>query len=220
MDITSAIKSIARQGLEIYLRVCTVDEVYEDSRTIDCTPIDEGAPILGVNIQADQSMEVGVVSFPAKGSDVLVGFINPAVAVVLLTTEITKSVVTIGNSEITVEHNAVSLVTEKVTANITADSLKLNVDGSKLEMGGGNIKWNEGKQSIVNAEILQKQLNVMSKRIDEIIKAFQTSGVAPMDGGATFKAGLISSTTKLLVPGEKEDFNNIIDDKIKHGDKQ
>lgn len=216
MDITSAIKSIARQGLEIYLRVCTVDEVYEDSRTIDCTPIDEGAPILGVNLQADQSQEVGVVSFPAKGSDVLVGFINPAVAVVLLATEITKSVVTIGNSEITIEDNAVSLVTEKVTANITADSLKLDVDGSKLEMGGGNIKWNEGDFSAVNAEILKEQLDVMTARIDGIINAFGSAGVAPMDGGATFKSNLQLATATLT----KEDFSKILDKQIKHGKKQ
>lgn len=214
MDIASAIKAIARQGLEIYLRVCTVDKVYDETRTIDCTPIDEGAPILGVNLQADQSMEVGVVSFPAEGSDVLVGFINPAVAAVLLTTEITKSVITIGNTEITVEDNAVSLVTESVKAEISADTLKLDVSGTTLEMDGNNSVWNGGSETTANATDLKKQLTTMSGRIDQIIQAIQSAAVAPMDGGATFKANLAATLSPLL--GNKEDFSNMIDDKIKH----
>lgn len=212
MDIASAIKAIARQGLEIYLRVCTVDKVDDKKRTVDCTPIDEGAPILGVNLQADQSQNIGVVSFPAEGSDVLVGFINPAVAVVLLTTEITKSVVTIGNTEITVENNAVSLVTEKVSANISADTLKLDVDGTTLEMNGDRSVWNGGSETTANATDLKKQLTTMSARIDSIINALSSSAVAPQDGGATYKTNIATALSGLT----KEDFSGMIDDKIKH----
>lgn len=212
MNISTAIKNIARQGLEIYLRVCTVDEVYEDTRTINCTPIDEGAPILGVNLQADQSLKIGVVSFPAKGSDVLVGFINPAVAVVLLTTEITKSIVTIGGTEITVEDNAVSLVTEKVIADISADSLKLDIDGTTLEMNGDKSVWNGGSETTANATDLKKQLTTMSGRIDSIINALSSSPTAPQDGGSTYKGAIATALSSLT----KEDFSGMIDDKIKH----
>lgn len=212
MNISSAIKNIARQGLEIYLRVCTVDEVNEDARTVDCTPIDEGAPILGVNLQADQNLEIGVVSFPAKGSDVVVGFINPAVAVVLLTTEITKSVITIGNSEITVEDNAVSLVTEKVKADISADSLKFDIDGTTLEMDGSVSVWNGGSETTANATDLKKQLTTMSTRIDKIINALTSSGVMANDGGAMYKTNITTALSNL----KKENFSGMIDDKIKH----
>ena len=213
MNISTAIKNIARQGLEIYLRVCTVDEVNEDTRTIDCTPIDEGAPILGVNLQADQNLKFGVVSFPAKGSDVLVGFINPAVAVVLLTTEITKSIVTIGSTEITVEDNAVSLVTEKVKADISADSLKLDIDGTTLEMNGDKSVWNGGSETTANATDLKKQLTTMSGRIDTIIDALKNSKPVAQDGGAAYQTGIV---TVLSTIKDKEDFSGMIDDKIKH----
>lgn len=66
MDIRSSIRQLALSGTEMYLRVCTVDEVDEDARTIDCTPIDEGAPLVGVNLQADQNGTVGLVRFPER----------------------------------------------------------------------------------------------------------------------------------------------------------
>ena len=196
----------------MYLCVCTVDAVDEKARSIDCTPINEGAQLLGVNLQADQSGEVGVVSFPAVGSDVVVGFITPAVAVVVLATELTKSVLTIGNTEITVEDNAVSLVTEKVKATLSANTLRLDVDGTTLEMDGDKSVWNGGSETTANATNLQQELTKMSGRIDAIIHAITTSAVAPMDGGATYKTNMTSFVSAL----QKEDFSNMIDDKIKH----
>ena len=74
MDIRNAIRLMAQNGTEMYNKICVVDSVDEDMRTIECTPIDEGAPLLGVNLQANQEQEDGVVSFPAVGSYVLVGF--------------------------------------------------------------------------------------------------------------------------------------------------
>jgi len=97
MDIRNAIRQLALSGTEMYLTVCTVDAVDEKARTIDCTPLNEGAQLLGVNLQADQSGEIGLVSFPAVGSYVVVGFLSPAVAVVVLTTELTKASLTIAN---------------------------------------------------------------------------------------------------------------------------
>lgn len=212
MNIRNAIKQLALSGTEMYLTVCTVDSVDEEKRTIECTPIDEGAQLLGVNLQADQSQTVGVVSFPAVGSDVLVGFINPAVAVVLLTTEITKSVLTIGGTEITVEDNVVSIVTEKGSVNMSGDTLKLDIDGTTLEMDGDKSVWNGGSETTANATELKKQLTTMSARIDGIINAIKSSAVAPQDGGATYKSNMSTIVSAL----QKEDFSNMIDDKIKH----
>ena len=212
MSIRSAIKQLALAGTEMYLTVCTVDSVDEEKRTIECTPIDEGAQLLGVNLQADQSQEIGVVSFPAVGSDVLVGFINPAVAVVLLTTEITKTILTIGNTEITVEDNVVSIVTEKGSVNMSGDTLKLDIDGTTLEIDGNKTIWNGGSETTANATELKKQLITMSARIDGIINAITSSAVAPQDGGATYKGNMSAIVSAL----QKEDFSNMIDDKIKH----
>lgn len=212
MNIRNAIKQLALSGTEMYLTVCTVDSVDEEKRTIECTPIDEGAQLLGVNLQADQSQTVGVVSFPAVGSDVLVGFINPAVAVVLLTTEITKSVLTIANTEITVEDNVVSIVTENGSVNMSGDTLKLDIDGTTLEMDGDKSVWNGGSETTANATELKKQLTTMSARIDGIINAITSSAVAPQDGGSTYKSNMSAIVSAL----QKEDFSNMIDDKIKH----
>lgn len=147
MNIQNAIKQLALAGSEMYLTVCTVDSVDEKARTIDCTPINEGAQILGANLQGNQEQEIGMVSFPAVGSDVVVGFINPAVAVVVLTTELTKTVVTIGNTEATVEDNSVVLKTQKGTVTLTANDLKLNIDGTTLEFEKGLSTWNGGSET-------------------------------------------------------------------------
>jgi hypothetical protein len=196
----------------MYLTVCTVDAVDEEARTIDCTPIDEGAQLLGVNLQANQSEKVGIVSLPAVGSEVVVGFINPAVAVAVLTMEVTKTILTIGDTEITVADNAVSLVTKKVKADISGDTLKFDVNGTTLEMDGNKTVWNGGSETTANATNLKQELTKMSARIDGIIQAITTSVVAPMDGGATYKANMAAVVSAL----QKENFSQMIDDKIKH----
>lgn len=212
MNIQNAIKQLALAGSEMYLTVCTVDAVDEKARTIDCTPINEGAQILGVNLQGNQEQEIGVVSFPAVGSDVVVGFINPAVAVVVLTTELTKAVITIGNTEATVEDNSVVLKTQKGSVTLTADNLKLDIDGTTLELKKGLSTWNSGSETTANATELQTQLNKCKARIDTIINALKSSAVAPQDGGATYKANITAALSGLTA----EDYSKIIDNKIKH----
>lgn len=212
MNIQNAIKQLALAGSEMYLTVCTVDAVDEKARTIDCTPINEGAQILGVNLQGNQEQEIGVVSFPAVGSDVVVGFINPAVAVVVLTTELTKAVITIGNTEATVEDNSVVLKTQKGSVTLTADNLKLDIDGTTLELKKGLSTWNGGSETTANATELQTQLNKCKARIDTIINALKSSAVAPQDGGATYKANITAALSGLTA----EDYSKIIDNKIKH----
>lgn len=212
MDIRNAIRQLALSGTEMYLTVCTVDAVDEKARTIECTPINEGAQLLGVNLQADQTQEVGMVAFPAVGSDVVVGFINPAVAVVVLTTEISKIMLKIGNTEATVEDNSVLLKTQKGAATLTADNLKFDIDGTTLELKKGLSTWNGGSETTANATELQKQLNLNKARVDAIINALSTSPTAPQDGGSTYKGAIASALADLI----SEDYSKMIDDKIKH----
>ena len=213
MNIAESIRHLALRGCEMYLCACTVDSVDEEARTIDCTPLDEGAQLIGVNLQADQSGEVGVVSFPAVGSDVVVGFINPAVAVVVLTTELTKSVLKIGSSEITVEDGSVNLTNGNVNATFSSDKINLKAGEKTLEMGNNGVVWNGGSETTANAQELKNQLVTMSARIDGIIDAITKAVPGSMDGGATYKTNMI---TELALITNKEDFENIIDEKIKH----
>lgn len=205
---------MAMSGAELYCKVCTVDAVNEDARTIDCTPIDEGAPLLGVNLQADQEQEVGVVQFPAEGSDVVVAFLSANVAVVVLTTEVTKTMLTVGNTEAVVEDNSVTLATEKVSVEVKDKTAKIDVDGTTVEFDGSTTTFNGGSETMANATDLKKQLTTMSGRIDAIINAISSAPVAPMDGGATFKASLSATLAPHLT--NKENFSQIVDDKIKH----
>ncbi len=205
---------MARGGTEMYCKICTVDSVDENARTIDCSPIDESAPLVGVNLQADQSQEVGVVAIPVEGSSVVVGFLSAAVAVVLLTTEVEKVIVTVGDTETVVEDNNVTLTTDKVTVEIKGKTAKIDVDGTTVEFDGTTTTFNGGTETMANATELQKQLNTMSGRIDAIINAISSAGIAAMDGGATFKGALVAALAPHL--SNKENFSQMIDDKIKH----
>ena len=69
---------------------------------------------------------------------------------------------------------------------------------------GGLIKVNE----------LKKELDKMTSRIDGIINAIKTAPVAAQDGGASFKAGMIGILESLV---DKENFSQIENDKVKHG---
>ena len=204
---------MAMSGAELYCKVCTVDAVNEDARTIDCTPIDEGAPLLGVNLQADQEQEVGVVQFPAEGSDVVVAFLSANVAVVVLTTEVTKTMLTVGNTEAVVEDNSVTLATEKVSVEVKDKTAKIDVDGTTVEFDGNTTTFNGGSETMANATGLKKQLEKMSKRIDGIMDAIKNAVAIPQDGGTGLQKTMVAALAMIV---DKENFSQMIDDKIKH----
>ncbi len=213
MDLRQAIQQMAMSGAELYCKVCTVDAVDEDARTIDCTPIDEGAQLLGVNLQADQEQEVGVVQFPAEGSDVVVAFLSANVAVVVLATEITKTILTIGDTETIVEDNSVALTTKSVSVEVKDKTAKIDVDGTTVEFDGNTTTFNGGSETMANATDLKKQLEKMSKRIDGIIDAIKNAVAIPQDGGTGLQKTMVAALATIV---DKENFGQMIDDKIKH----
>ena len=213
MNLRQAIQQMAMSGAELYCKVCTVDAVDEDARTIDCTPIDEGAPLLGVNLQADQEQEVGVVQFPAEGSDVVVAFLSANVAVVVLATEITKTILAIGDTETIVEDNSVTLTTKSVSVEVKDKTAKIDVDGTTVEFDGNTTTFNGGSETMANATDLKKQLEKMSKRIDGIIDAIKNAVAIPQDGGTGLQKTMVAALAAIV---DKENFGQMIDDKIKH----
>lgn len=213
MNLRQAIQQMAMSGAELYCKVCTVDAVNEDARTIDCTPIDEGAPLLGVNLQADQEQEVGVVQFPAEGSDVVVAFLSANVAVVVLATEVTKTILTIGDTETIVEDNSVTLTTKSVSVEVKDKTAKIDVDGTTVEFDGNTTTFNGGSETMANATDLKKQLEKMSKRIDGIMDAIKNAVAIPQDGGTGLQKTMVAALAMIV---DKENFGQMIDDKIKH----
>lgn len=86
MNIRTAIQQLA-QGALLPMSVCTVDRVNRQARTVDCTPLDGSAPLLGINLQANQGSTHGVVLLPKVGSYVVVGLTAGGVAGVVLATD-------------------------------------------------------------------------------------------------------------------------------------
>ena len=126
-DLRNIIRQLAQPDGETVALVCTVDEVDKTARTIDCTPINEGAPLLGVNLQANQEADYGFCLFPEKGSFVVVGFVaDGAAGVVLLTEKIESAEIVIGDTSAVMDADGLRIKTEKMSADINRDNIIFN----------------------------------------------------------------------------------------------
>ena len=95
-EIKTLIREIARGGSEAVLLIGTVTAVDKEKLTVDVLPLADDAPVLGVNLQANQEGTVGVVALPRTGSYVVVGMLpGYAAGVVLLTDDVEEVRVTI-----------------------------------------------------------------------------------------------------------------------------
>ena len=167
-----AIRILALSGMELYCKVCTVDKIDEAARTVDCTPIDEGAPLEGVNLQANQESGEGVVLIPAKGSYVVVGFLNNDAGVVLLTDKVDKVLVKISG----------------ITAEITAAGFVLN-DG---ENGAVNVV-----ELTEKLNTLERDINSLKRVfLTEWIVAPQDGGSALKIAAADWAGAQLKTTDK------------------------
>ena len=109
-NIGQMIKALAQQGKDIETRVCVVTAVDAETRTVDCEPLDESAPILGVNLQANQGVKSGIVIFPKVGSHVIVAMMNEGMGgCVIATEEVEKAEVVIGGTRVEVTEDGVVL---------------------------------------------------------------------------------------------------------------
>lgn len=121
-----------------------VDAVNRAARTVDCTPLDDAAPLLDCNLQANQDGSNGMTIYPKVGSYVIVGLLEGlASAVVLLYDEVEEVSVKIGQR----------------TLQMTADGVLLNGG----ELGG-----------LVNVEGLTKRLNNIEDSVNELKRAIST----------------------------------------------
>ncbi len=126
-DIRNIIRQLAQPDGETVALVCTVDEVDKTARTIDCTPINEGAPLLGVNLQANQGADFGLCLFPEKGSFVVVGFVADGAAGVVLTTEkIESAEIVVGKSSAVLDADGLRIDTNKMSAHINKEDIVFN----------------------------------------------------------------------------------------------
>jgi hypothetical protein len=90
MTIKEIIERAAKGDDELYSVVATVNEVDESARTCTCTPIDGGAQLFDVRLQAGTGAETGLVQIPTKESQVVVTFLSKDTAFISLFVEVEK----------------------------------------------------------------------------------------------------------------------------------
>ncbi len=178
MTIADIIKEIAKDNMSQSIVVCTVTAVDKTARTVDVQPIDDGAPLLAVNLQANQDAQVGIVQFPRIGSYVVVGMLDGYAAGVVLLTENVES----------------------VTATVGDMSIQLKEDGITLNGGkfGGMVK----------VESLTARLNAIEDDINNLKTVMASAPVVAQDGGASFKAGMSSWYGSTLQRSKRSDYEN------------
>ena len=201
-NIQDAIRQLAQGGRQTASLVCTVDAVDKDPRTVDCTPLDEGAPLLGVNLQANQGSKFGIVAFPRVGSYVVVGFVADGSAGVVLLTDDVESV---------------EVVISESTARIEADEEGVHVrmgDDTSAELTGEGVILNGGSfGGMVKAEQLAQRINAIEKDINTLKNVFSAWVTTPYDGGAALKLAAAAWAGSLLTLTQRSDYEN---GKVKH----
>lgn len=201
-NIQDAIRQLAQGGRQTVSLVCTVDAVDKDARTVDCTPLDEGAPLLGVNLQANQGSKFGIVAFPRVGSYVVVGFVADGSAGGVLLTDDVESV---------------EVVISESTARIEADEEGVHVrmgDDTSAELTGEGVILNGGSfGGMVKAEQLAQRINAIEKDINTLKNVFSAWVTTPNDGGAALKLAAAAWAGSLLTLTQRSDYEN---GKVKH----
>jgi len=159
-DLRNIIRQLAQPDGETAALVCTVDAVDEKARTIDCTPLNEGAPLLGVNLQANQGADYGLWLYPEVGSFVIVGFVADGAAGVVLSTEkIKQAEIVIGDTSAVMDADGLRIDTDKMSAHINRENIILN-DGN---LGGMVIIQN-----------LTDKLNELVKTVNDLVSKYNT----------------------------------------------
>ncbi len=197
-DLRNIIRELAKPDGETVALVCTVDAVDEKARTIDCTPLNEGAPLLGVNLQANQGADYGLWLYPEVGSFVIVGFVADGAAGVVLSTEkIKQAEVVIGDTSTVIDADGCRIKTANMSADINANNIIFN--GGKLN-------------GLVKIDDLTKRLNIIEKDINRLKALFSAGVCSPQDGGKAFISSCSSWAGATLTETVRSDYEN---DKIK-----
>lgn len=136
MDIKTAIQHLAKSTDEIYCKICKIDAVDDSARTIDCTPIDGSAQILGVNLQANQDATTGIVCLPKKDSHAVVAFIDKAHAVALLFDEIESIHINVGDTSIEIDNEQNITLNEGSHTAVFGDTLKQELNKMSARIDG------------------------------------------------------------------------------------
>jgi hypothetical protein len=106
---------------------------------------------------------------------------------------------------ITAKQGAYVLLTSDI------DKYELIIDkDNKFTFSKDGWVWNDGKLGgMVKLNDVVGRLNKIEQKVNTIIAAFSSSPIAPTDGGAAYKAGLISAVGAALTPTKAKDIENL-----------
>lgn len=196
-NIKDAIRKLAQHDGETVALVCTVDAVDKKARTIDCTPVNEGAPLLGVNLQANQDSDFGLVIYPEKGAFVVVGFMaDGAAGLMLATDKIESAEMVIGETATVIDAEGIRIKTAKMSADINKEDIIFN---------GGEL------DGLVIIQKLTDKLNELKDTVNSLINAYNNHTHITTATIGTGPAGTISPTTskaQTAKPFKKSDYEN------------
>lgn len=178
MDIRTAIRELSKNDTKMIIPAI-VDKVDNDRRTVDCTPLNDEAPLLGINLQACQGgKHGGVLLVPRKGSHVVVALYDTSGrGCVILTEEIERILIEV----------------EGTTVDITASGVTIN--------GGDN-------HGMVKVKALTERLNAIEDDINSLKNVFKNWGPVPQDGGAALKTAAATWMGKQLSNTSQKDLEN------------
>lgn len=202
-NLRNVIRQLAQPDGETVALVCTVDTVDKSARTVDCSPINEGAPLLGVNLQANQDGNCGVCLFPEIGSYVVVGFVaDGAAGVVLLTEKIESAEIVIGDTSAVISTDSVRIDVGDISANLSKSAITFN---------GGDLG------GLVKVQALTDKLNELTQTVNALITSYNAhTHITSATVGATATPGVISPITQqaqTAQPFNRSDYEN---EKVKH----
>lgn len=193
-EIARRIRAIAERGTEIESRICLVTAVDEQARTVDCEPLDESAPILGVNLQANQEQETGVVIYPKVGSHVIVSMMSGGTGGCVIATE-------------EVDHIEVAI--GELRAKIDSELARVEIGMMSAELSREGIVLNGGHHGgLVKVEALTGRLNAIERDINELKRAMGGWTPAPQDGGAALKGAIATWVGAELTETVRGDYEN------------
>lgn len=197
-DIQNIIRQLAKSDGETGVIICTVDSVDKKARTIDCTPINEAAPLLGVNLQANQESGFGLCIFPEVGAFVAVGFVNDSTTGIMLVTDKIESA---------------EIVIDKTAAVIDADGLRIDAEQMSAHFNKTDIIFNGGDlNGLIIIQKLTDKLNELKDTVNDfIIKYNSHIHVTTATVGASATPGVLTATQSTATPAKafnKADYEN------------
>lgn len=199
-NIRDAIKQLAKGSADVHSLICVVDAVDKEKRTVDCSPIDESAPLLSVNLQANQESKHGIVVYPKVGSYVVVSFVAEGSAGVVTLTDEIDSV------EVVIEQNKATLNNEVATIQV-GDDASIEITSNGIVMNGG------GFGGLIKIEELTKKINDL---IDAFNSHTHTIPTIITNGSATTQTAVqvaVPAPLSKAVKLNKADYEDV---KVKH----